>query len=32
MRNVDPVKYDSDERFVEPKIELHDEDLEEIMG
>ena len=31
MRNIDPVKYDSAEGFVEHKIELGDEDLEEII-
>ena|SRR5271157_5891673 len=31
MRNIHPVKYYSDEGFVEHKIELHDEDLEEII-
>ena len=31
MRSVYPVKYDSDEGFFEHKIELHDEDLEEII-
>jgi|PeaSoiMetatran63_FD_contig_31_4917196_length_566_multi_15_in_0_out_0_1 hypothetical protein len=30
MRTVDPVKYYSDEGFVEHKIELGDEDLEEM--
>ena len=32
MRNVYPVKYYSDEGFDEHKIELGDEDLEEIIG
>jgi len=31
MRNIDPVKYYSDEGFVEHKIELGSEDLEEIL-
>jgi hypothetical protein len=31
LRNIDPVKYGSDEGFVEHKIELGDEDLEEII-
>ena len=31
MRNIYPVKYYSDEGFVEHKIELGDEDLEEII-
>jgi len=31
MRNIDPVKYYSGEGFVEHKIELGDEDLEEIL-
>jgi hypothetical protein len=31
MRSVYPVKYYSDEGFVEHKIELGDEDLEEII-
>ena len=31
MRNIDPVKYYCDEGFVEHKIELGDEDLEEII-
>ena len=31
MRNIDPVKYYSAEGFVEHKIELGDEDLEEII-
>jgi len=31
MRNIDPVKYYSREGFVEHKIEIGDEDLEEII-
>ena len=31
MQNIDPVKYSSDEGFVEHKIELGDEDLEAIL-
>ena len=31
MRNIYPVKYYSDEGFVEHKIELGDEELEEII-
>jgi hypothetical protein len=31
MRSIYPVKYYSDKRFVEHKIELGDEDLEEII-
>jgi len=31
MRNIYSVKYDSDEGLVEHKIELGDEDLEEII-
>ncbi len=31
MRNIDPVKYSSAERFVKHKIELGDEDLGEIL-
>src|SRR5512142_1908963 len=31
MRNIYPVKYYRDEGFVEPKIELGDEDMEEII-
>ena len=32
MRNIYPVKYYSDEGFVEHKIELGDEDLEETAS
>ncbi len=32
MRTIDPVKYYSDEGFVEHKIELGDEDLEEMAS
>ena len=31
MRDVFPVKYYSDEGFVEYKIEINDEDLDEII-
>ncbi len=31
MRNIDPVKYYSAKGFVEHKIELGDEDQEEII-
>ena len=31
MRNIDPAKYPSDEGFVAHKIEIGDEDLEEII-
>ena len=31
MRNIYPVKYYSDKGFVEHKIELGDEDFEEII-
>ena len=31
MRTIDPAKYYSDEGFVEHKIELHGEDVEEII-
>ena len=31
MRSIHPVKYYSDEGFVEHKIEIGDEDLEEII-
>jgi hypothetical protein len=32
MRNIFPTKFYSDEGFVEHKIEINDEDLEEIIG
>ena len=31
MRNIDPVKYSSNEGFVEHKIELGDQELKEIL-
>lgn len=32
MRDVYPVKFYKDEGFIEYKIEIHDEDLAEIIG
>jgi hypothetical protein len=32
MRDIFPVKFYSDEGFVEYKLEINDEDLEEIIG